>query len=118
VKAQWKTEYGFGIDTASIHQRLWQGFIFMGIALGSLNYSKTTPRKILCSGTFISIIGYFILILAKYAPLQEMRHKFIYYLVFIFKFIQNWTILIFKTVIFVRQTWANQPIRSICKQNP
>lgn len=55
---------------ASIHQRLWLGFVYLGVAVTSRMYSHFHPRVWISIGTILSTIGYLALLLIRYVPVE------------------------------------------------
>ena len=54
---------------ASIHQRMWLGFLYIGMAVTSRTYNRFSPQKWLIIGTVLSTIGYSSLLLVQYVPM-------------------------------------------------
>jgi len=68
LTAQWKAEYALGQGLASIHQRLWLAFVFIGLSISSMLFDRLTPRKWLILGTSMSILGYSTLFALQFVP--------------------------------------------------
>jgi len=75
LTAQWKVEYGFEQDQASLHQRYFQGFLYFGSMILSAFYKSLSPRVWLIISTFLGLVGYLIIFFAYYLPLEY----FVYY---------------------------------------
>lgn len=72
LTAQWKAEYGLPQSTASIHQRVFWGFFYLGTALMSQLYAKLSARVWLIIGATFQLFAYCLLILVKFVPVGKI----------------------------------------------
>lgn len=70
LTAQWKVEYGFPQEQASLHQRYFQGFLYFGSMILSAFYKKLGPRTWLAISSLLGVVGYFVIFIAFYLPMS------------------------------------------------
>jgi len=72
LTAQWKKEYDLDVDTASIHQRYFQAFLYFGNVILCAFYQKLTPQQWLIVSSLVGTLGYGVLYAAYWLPLKYL----------------------------------------------
>merc|ERR1712131_8784 len=72
LTAQWKDEYGLDVDTASIHQRYFQAFLYFGNVILCAFYQKLTPQQWLIVSSLVGTVGHGVLYAAYWLPLKYL----------------------------------------------
>jgi len=60
----------YDLKQSTLHQRYFQGFLYFGSMILTSFYKSISPRKWLVLSSFLGLVGYLIIYLAYYLPLE------------------------------------------------